>query len=93
MPPHDTAVVSASVPLPFLPSAEALAAALRAPGDHPALGAHLERLLIELPPQIVLGFAHRQGIPMAVLHAAYQHTAQATRLRNVALEAALDGLA
>jgi hypothetical protein len=89
----DIAVVSASVPFRHVPTDEAMAAALRAPADHPELAPHLERLLIELPPQTVLGFAARRGLPMRVLREAYGAVSVSARLRNTALDEALDGLA
>lgn len=89
----DIAVVSASVPFSLVPTDEAMAAALRAPADHPELAPHLERLLIELAPQTVLGFASRQGLPLRVLREAYAAVSASARLRNRALEEALDGLA
>jgi hypothetical protein len=89
----DPAVVSASVPFALLPSDDEMAAALRAPERHPVLQPHLERLLLELPPGTVLGFAARQGIGAAVLRAAYARVSAAARLRNRAFEEAVDGLA
>ena len=94
LPPRlDPAVVSASVPLRHIPSAAVLAAAFREPTAYPELAPHLERLLLELPPQIVLGFAHRHRLSAAVLRQAYAVCSAAARLRNPALEEALDGLA
>lgn len=90
---HDNAVVSASVPFRHLPSTAAMLAALRAPAAHPELAPHLERLLLELPPQIVLGFCHRHGVTMAELRAAYAAVSATAGLRHRALEEALDGLA
>jgi hypothetical protein len=90
---RDSATVSASVPFRRVPSDAELIAALHDPEAHPELAPHLERLLLELPAQVALGFALRQGVPAAVLRAAHAQLATTTGLRNPALEAALDGMA
>jgi hypothetical protein len=90
----ELAAVAASSPFPVLATAEELAAELREPGSHPGLAPHAERLLLELPAQIVLAFCVRHGIPTATLRRAYAwHSARDGGLRNPELEAALDELA
>lgn len=90
----DLAAVAASSPFAQVASAEALADELLHPGARPELAPHAERLLLELPAQIVLGFCQRRGIPASALRAAYLwHAARSHGLRNLALEAALDGVA
>lgn len=51
------ALVSASVPLAFVPTDEEAAAALRAPDLHPRLHGHLLRLLSEVPTAALMEFA------------------------------------
>ena len=89
----DPAVVSASVPFAAIPSTEAMIAAIRAPNAHPAWRPHLERLLLELTPQVALEFSYRHGITMAELQRAYAVISAAAGLRNPELEDALDGVA
>jgi hypothetical protein len=90
---HDIAVVSASVPFANVPTTAEMLAALREPTNHPLLTPHLERLLLELPPEMVLDFAHRHGLSVGVIRLSYLYISRAAGLRNPGLEVALDGLA
>ena len=90
----DLAAVAASSPFPHLATAAELEAELRAPGSRPDLAPHAERLLLELPAQIVLAFCVRRGIVPAVLRRAYEfHSARDGGLRHRALEEALADVA